>query len=89
MHVRKHRNYHQQRRSRPCCQHVGADARQRVAAGGQWTRREVPLTIGAELAHADQKSRGLRFLLQVLFEEERQAFIDAVSAAADKCAPVS
>ncbi|BDA48211.1 probable Lys-63-specific deubiquitinase BRCC36 at N-terminal half [Coccomyxa sp. Obi] len=61
-----------------------ADARQRVAAGGQWTRREVPLTIGAELAHADQKPGGLRFLLEVLFEEERQAFIDAVSAAADE-----
>ena len=59
-----------------------------MAAGGQWTRREVPLTIGAELAHSDQKPGGLRFLLEVLFEEERQAFVDAVSAAADECAPV-
>ncbi|EIE18526.1 hypothetical protein COCSUDRAFT_6434, partial [Coccomyxa subellipsoidea C-169] len=48
-----------------------------ASAGGQWTRREVPLTVGAELAHPGLQPDGLRVLLEVLFEEERQAFTDA------------
>lgn len=55
-----------------------------MAAGGQWIRREVPLTVGAELTHAGRQPDGLRTLLEVLFEEERQAFTDAISAAADE-----
>lgn len=61
-----------------------ADARQQADAGVSWTRREVPLTVSAELAHPGCQSGGLRLLLKVLFEEERQAFMGAISAASDE-----
>ncbi len=61
-----------------------ADANQRAREGGQWVRREVPLMVQAQPKASQMFPNGLRNLLSVLFEEERQAYSSAMQRAADR-----
>ena len=63
-----------------------ADARRQAAEGGQWVRREVPLTVRPQPQASQLFPDGLHDLLSVLFEEEREAYRAAIESAADRFA---
>ncbi len=63
---------------------AATDARQRAAVEGRWVRREVPLVVQPQQQASQRFPNGLHNLLSVLFEEERQAYSNAMERAADR-----